>query len=158
MDNRNITNLNTATASPGSDALRVRLVSGVPNMQASSLNSRHTLDIGCWNVRTLLDPCRQALLARELWDYKVDVACLSEVRLPDSGTRKINVPQEDSAYVLLHSGSQTNTGLRGVAISMTKEVHNTLLAFEPISEWIVTARFKGTIANMYLVTVYAPTL
>ncbi len=150
--------LNNATAYPGSDALRGHLVPGMTNMRASTLNSRHNLNIGCWNVRTLLDVGRQALVARALWDYKIDIACLSEVRLPESGSREIKVPQQEAEYVLLHSGPQTNTGQHGVAIAMTKQVHNTLLAFDPISERIATARFKGSLTNMSVIAVYAPTL
>ncbi len=37
-----------------------------------------------WNVRTLQGVGVQALTMRELRKYNVDIACLSEVRIPDS--------------------------------------------------------------------------
>ena len=48
------------------------------------------LNLGAWNVRTLLDRAdraerKSALVDRELSRYKLDMAALSETRLSDVG-------------------------------------------------------------------------
>ena len=158
MDNTNLQNSVNATAFPGGDALRGRLVPRVINMRARTINSRESLHVGCWNVRTLLDKGSQSIAIRSLHDYKVDIACLSEVRISGSGSKAIKVPGRDQDYNLYYSGPMTRTGQHGVAIAMNKRAHDALLAWEPISERIAIARFKGTITNMTVVAVYAPTL
>ncbi len=109
-----------ATAFPGSDALAPPgSVGNVSNPQAEPLLLRkddlHTV---YWNVRTLQDVDVQALSMRELRKYNVDNACLSEVRIPDSGHLVIKVPGEEACYHLFHSGVVDNTGRHGVAIAL----------------------------------------
>ena len=158
MDHTNLQSPSNATASPVRDALRGRLVPGVISELARTINSRESLHVGCWNVRTLLDEGSQSIAIRSLHDYKVDIACLSEVRISGSGSKVIKVPGRDQDYSLYYSGPPTRTGQHGVAIAMNKRARDALLAWEPISERIAVARFKGTITNMTVVAVYAPTL
>ena len=47
--------------------------------------------VASWNVRTLWDTglgtrCRTALISSELARYNIDIAVLSETRLPDEGS------------------------------------------------------------------------
>ncbi len=84
------------TAFPGSDALAppgsVRQVS---NRQAEPLLRRKDdIQVAYWNVRTLQDVGVQALTMWELRKYNVDIACFSEIRIPDSGHSVIKVPGE----------------------------------------------------------------
>ncbi len=58
------------------------------------------IDVAYWNVRTLQDVGVQALTVWELRKYNVDIACLSEVRIPDSGHSVIKVPGEEACYHL----------------------------------------------------------
>ncbi|CAE1256060.1 unnamed protein product [Acanthosepion pharaonis] len=71
------------------------------------------MKIAGWNVRTLRDEGTQSLTVRTLYKYGVCVACLSEVRLPDSGHRIIKVPE--------------------VAIALSPASRASLLAWEPVS-------------------------
>ncbi|MES9976207.1 MAG: reverse transcriptase domain-containing protein [Candidatus Thiodiazotropha sp.] len=150
----------TATASPVSDAPCVRPVTGVKNMQAGSLPLylRKQFYVACWNVRTLLDNGAQCITTRSLRDYGVDIACLSEVRIPDAGSRSIKVPGTESIYWLYHSGPTDNSGLHGVALALSTRAHNALIAWEPVSPRIISARFKGKPFNITVISVYAPTL
>ncbi len=94
-----------ATAFPGSDALAPPgSVGQVSNRQAEPLLRRKDdLHVAYWNVRTLRDVGVQALTMRELQKYNVDIACLSEVRIPDSSHSVIKVPGEETCYHLYHS-------------------------------------------------------
>ncbi len=95
-----------AKASTGSDAL-------APPGSFGKVSYRHREDdfhVAYWNIRTLQDVSVQALTMRELRKYNVDIACLSEVRIPDSGHSEIKVPCEEACYHLYHSGVEDNTG------------------------------------------------
>ena len=50
------------------------------------LNLRRALRVGAWNVLTLLDDSRLPLLSAELARLRIEIAALSEVRRPGSGT------------------------------------------------------------------------
>ncbi len=74
----------------------------------------------------------QALTVRELRKYNVDIACLSEVRIPERGYSVIKVPYEEACYHLYHSGVVDNTGRYGVAIALSEAAQLALLAWVPI--------------------------
>ena len=103
------------------------------NTQAGMLNHKRTLGIGCWNVPTLLQPGTQNLTVRSLHEYHVDVCCLSEVRLHDSGAREIKIPGVDSHLTLYHSGPRGSSGRHGVAIALSEQANPALLAWEPLN-------------------------
>ncbi len=66
---------------------------------------------------------------RELRKYNVDIACLSEVRIPDSGHSVIKVPGKEACYHLYHSGVVDNTGRHGVAIALGEAAQAALLTW-----------------------------
>ncbi len=65
---------------------------------------------------------------RELRKYNADIACLSEVQIPDSGHSVIEVPGEEACYHLYHSGVVDNTGRCGGAIALSEAAQAALLA------------------------------
>ncbi|BHF73707.1 hypothetical protein SprV_0401678900 [Sparganum proliferum] len=147
-----------ATASAGTDALRnPGPVVRANSMRAGLLNRGRTLGIGCWNVRTFLDPGTQSLTAHSLHQYNVDVCCLSEVRLPDSGCREIKIPGVESHFTLYHSGPRDSSGRHGVAIALSQQADLALLAWEPVNDRMAYVRLKGHFTNISIVAVYAPT-
>ncbi|BHF79361.1 hypothetical protein SprV_0702248100 [Sparganum proliferum] len=147
-----------ATASAGTDAPRnPGPVVRANSMRAGLLNRGRTLGIGCWNVRTFLDPGTQSLTARSLHQYNVDVCCLSEVRLPDSGSREIKIPGVESHFTLYHSGPRDSSGRHGVAIALSQQADLALLAWEPVNDRMAYVRLKGHFTNIPIVAGYAPT-
>ncbi len=94
MESTNSRNTHLATASLGSDALAPPgSVGQVSNRQAEPhLRRKDDLHVAYWNVRTLHDVGVQALTMRELRKYDVDIACLSEARIPDSDPSVSKVP------------------------------------------------------------------
>ncbi len=52
--------------------------------------------IACWNVRSLRDDGVQCITMRTLLAYRMEVACLSEVRLRGSGHKEIKIPHADA--------------------------------------------------------------
>ncbi|BHF82070.1 hypothetical protein SprV_0802520600 [Sparganum proliferum] len=147
-----------ATASAGTDALRNSgPVVRTNSMRAGLLNRGRTLGIGCWNLRTFLDPGTQSLTAHSLYQYNVVVCCLSEVRLPDSGSREIKIPGVESHFTLYHSGPRNSSGRHGVAITLSQQADLALLAWEPVNDRMAYVRLKGHFTNISIVSVYAPT-
>ncbi|BHF66922.1 hypothetical protein SprV_0200994500 [Sparganum proliferum] len=147
-----------ATASAGTDALRnPGPVVRANSMRVGLLNRGRTLGIGCWNVRTFLDPDTQSLTARSLHQYNVDVCCLSEVRLPETGSREIKIPGVESHFTPYHSGPRDSYGRHGVAIALSQQADLALLAWEPVNDRMAYVRLKGHFTNISIVAVYAPT-
>ena len=146
-----------ATAYPLSDASPAYLAAGSENVQARPLYLRKNLMIGCWNVRTLLQTGSQGITLRSLYDYGVDITCLSETRLPESGARRLRVPGVDVDYWLYHSGPSDNSGLHGVGLALSHRAHDALVAWNPVSSRIIMARFRSKPFNLTVIGVYAPT-
>ncbi|VDN53912.1 unnamed protein product [Dracunculus medinensis] len=60
------------------------------------------LAISAWNVRTLIEVASQAITVNTLSKYRVDIVCLSEVRLPYFGSRLVINPgleHRDTGYI-----------------------------------------------------------
>ena len=134
MNLRPRTTTNYATSSTGIDAhVHTGPAGRVVNMQAGLLARRKECRIACWNVRTLKAPETQALTIHTLSQYNIDVACLSEVRLADSGHHIIKVPAASASYHLYHSGVTDNSGRHGVALALSDAANAALLLWKPIS-------------------------
>ena len=155
------------TASAGTDALVLNgtvgqvssMHTGPPftNINKSLFSFRKPFYIGFWNVRTFMDIETQTLTMSTLHEYRIDVACLSEVRLPGSGHSVIKVPQHKAAYHLYHSGPSDGSGLHGVAFALSSAAHSSLMEWEPISQRLARIRLRGPIFNSTIFSVYAPT-
>ncbi len=67
----------------------------------------------------------------ELRKYNVDIACFSEVRIPDSGHSVIKVPGEEACYHLYNSGVVDNSERHGVAIALIIKVNVEVKGYLP---------------------------
>ncbi len=72
----------------------------------------------------------------------MDIACLSKVRITDSGHLVIKVPGEEACYQLYRSGVAENTGRHDVEITLSEATQAVLLAWMPISSRLASARLK----------------
>ena len=71
-----------APVSPKNNVLSVVLAAEVLQPQTGLANTKNKPFIDCLIGRSLLDVGRQAVKMHVLYDYRVEVACLFEVRLP----------------------------------------------------------------------------
>ncbi len=101
----------------------------LPTQEIPLLRRKDDVYVAYWNVLTLQDVSVQALTMRELRKYNVDIACLSEARIPGDGHRVIKVPGEETCYHLYHSGVADNTGRHGVAIGLSEAAQDALLTW-----------------------------
>ncbi len=77
------------------------------------LRRKDDIHVPFWSVRTLQDIVAQAPTMWELQKYNVDIACLSKVRISDSGYTMIKVPGEGASCHTTQSGVVTT--LEGMA-------------------------------------------
>lgn len=70
----------------------------------------------------------QTLIALALNQYKINVTCLSEVRLLKTGNRSIKVYQANVLYHIYHSGTTDNSRCHDVALVLSDKVNAVLLA------------------------------
>ncbi|VDL90551.1 unnamed protein product [Schistocephalus solidus] len=93
-------------------------------MQAGLLTRNRTLGIGGWNLRTFLDLGSQSVTARSLYQYNVDMCCLSEVRIPDSGSLEIKTPGAYSHFTLYRSGPRDFSEYTGEILTEARALAN----------------------------------
>lgn len=118
------------------------------------------LTLGAWNIRTLQDVAdtnrperRTALVCKELTRFNIDVAALSETRLPEEG----NI----TGYTIFWKGkAPEEPRIHGVGFAIRSQLvqqHN--LAPTAINERLMTVRIPLTQdRHLTLISVYAPTL
>ena len=139
------------------------------NRQIKNGKNRKKLKTPClrfasWNVRTMCpgfstdiqqinDTRKPAIIDKELFRLRVDIACLQETRLADSGTLR------EENYTFFWKGKPLEENrLHGVGFA----VKNTLMAsIEPPSagtERILSLRLSTSSGPVTILSVYAPTL
>ena len=125
---------------------RSRIVS-TQNMFSAKKRKR----IGCWNVRTLNEVGRAAILTAEMRRYNLSLLDVSELRWTGHGRLRISTGE-----IILFSGSE-NRHERGVALILAKGLEKCLREWEPVNERIIQSRFYGKHLNTTIIQIYAPT-
>ena len=134
-------------------------------IQFRSQNNRKLkkkFNFGFWNVRTLQDsndaPERKtALVSLELSKYDIDIAALSETRLPGISQFK----EEKGGYVFFTSGkSPDEPRLSGVGFAVKSELARSLQSLpKGLSDRIMTLTLELELdTRVTLVSCYAPTM
>lgn len=93
-------------------------------------------------------------IEQEFIRYKIDILGVSEARWLGSGT--FNSPTGRSVFI--YSGNEAGSNHeRGVGLLLTPTAHRSMMSWAPISERIMTARFRSKIRNITIIQCYAPT-
>ena len=120
--------------------------------QTPLLSSRH-LRMGSWNVRTLNETGKLAVLREEAVKYNLDVVGISEVRWILSG--------KTSTGDFLYSGHKDKEAHHtlGVGIFLSPFAQKALISWEPHGPRLMTATFKTKNPNINcnFIQCYAPT-
>lgn len=86
--------------------------------------------------------------------YNIDILGLSETRWNQSGEFITG-----SGDTLLYSGHENENSphTAGVAFLLSRAAKRSLISWQPISERLITARFKCKARNVTIIQCYAPT-
>ncbi|XP_018406354.1 PREDICTED: uncharacterized protein LOC108782558 [Cyphomyrmex costatus] len=82
---------------------------------------------------------------------KLKILGLSEVRWKNSG----DITTSDNHY-MIYSGNST-THINGVGIVITTKIKKSLMEWNPVSDRLITARFRAKNRNITIIQCYAPT-
>lgn len=119
----------------------------------TDFGKRKRTKIGFWNVRTMLEASKFAQIVREFQNYKLEILGLSEIRWSDSGETKAA-----SGETLIYSCKPATENRRsGVGFLISPQTRKGLMEWTPVSDRIITARFKTFARNITIVQTYAPT-
>lgn len=116
------------------------------------LHAKHTSRFGFWNLQKSIarDPSRHDDLTLQLRSLNIDVCGLAGAWRWETGAH------HREGHTILWSGSPSSAGHgSGVGLYLTRQAHAALQWWNPVSDRILVARFKGTI-NLTVVVVYAP--
>ena len=127
------------------------------------MNTKYRINVGTWNVRTLLDldsskhpERRTAIVAKELARYRIDIAALSETRLSEED----QLTESGAGYTFFWKGKPNGERrVGGVGFAIRSELTNHLEQPHSFSERIM--RLRVPLPSKRFVTilsVYAPTL
>ena len=128
----------------------------------SLLSPKHSVRVGCWNVRSLGNPTRQNTrlrnVLRTMSEKNVHLLALSEVRWPGHGVSWID------GKLIVYSGSPVEDPhhrRRGVAVVMSERAASAWKfagsVFDPSSERLLRLRLKSHSGFLSIIAVYAPT-
>ena len=112
---------------------------------------KELLNIGTWNVNTMLKAGKMQEIADQIVDSQLQITALQEIRWRGYGLLK------KDKYSIYYSCNPTTTGKAGTGFMIQKSAINKILGFEPISDRICKLRVKGKFYNMTLINIYAPT-
>ena len=123
--------------------------SSKPSRGRHQLDLRRSFKMATWNVLTLAKVGYREAMTRELSRLNIDVACLTEARLSDSGKEVVE------GYTFLHSGGTQRH--RGVCLVLSPKIRHSLKSWEPISDRLLTARLTHPHGHLTILVPYAPT-
>jgi hypothetical protein len=113
------------------------------------LDLRRSTKIATWNVLTLNGTGYQVAITRELARLNIDIACLTEARIPGSGLHRVE------NHTFLYSGGTQH--IHGVAMVLAPSIASSLLSWHAVNDRLLTARLRHRHGHMTLVAAYAPT-
>jgi len=91
---------------------------------------KELLDIGTWNVNTMLKAGKMHEIADQIVDSQIQIAALQEIRWRGYGLLK------KYKYSIYYSCNSNTTGQAGAGFVIQKSAMNKILGFEPISDCI----------------------
>ncbi|XP_056017310.1 craniofacial development protein 2-like [Ostrea edulis] len=151
-DNSNAETRVRPIQNPGRRTDVSQTITGADSLSGKILGPKTTLQLGCWNVRTLYQTGRLAQVVREMENDNINLLAVSEERWTGSGIRQLA-----SKHHIAFSERQDNYHDRDVALIMTNDIRKSLIEWKPINERLLTARFYSTYAKLSVIACCAPT-
>ena len=115
----------------------------------TSARTNREIRVGTWNVNTLGQPGKFDNIKKEAKRLKVNIMGVSEVRWTGVGQL------EDKNEKFIYSGR--NTRNYGVGVLVSRELAGAITAWWPVSDRIIYVKIQGSLININLLQIYAPT-
>ncbi|CAH8656790.1 unnamed protein product [Schistosoma margrebowiei] len=139
--------------------------------EAVFLKPRAPFKLDAFNVRTFMHVGQQIGLATSLESLNIDVCCLSETRIQDSGEvlqiRSPSVASKSLFYVRLSGDPVTSSsGLAGVGVALSARAEAALVDWIPINSRLCAVRLESSIKVrrnrrekrcLFVISAYNPT-
>ena len=110
------------------------------------------LNIGTWNVRTLLMEGKLEELKNVLRKYRMDIIALQELRWKGQG-----IVRDKKQQVDLYYSCADKTGMYGCGFAVCGQLRDKVIGWYPINDRMCTIRIQGKFNNYSFICVYAPT-
>ena len=109
------------------------------------LSPKSRLRLGTWNVRTMYEQGRCAQVVKEMKRYNLSILGVSEMRWNTFGSLRTATGE-----TILYSGNpnEDDQHVKEVGLILSRSAADSLLAWEPVSERVITARFASKCQNM----------
>ena len=117
-------------------------------------SSSYCWKISTWNVRSLYQAGKLAIVAKEMVRMDIDVLGVSETFWKDAWDFRYNLPHEEEFRVIFAGG---NDHRKGVAFIMRGIAKDSVINYNLKSERIMIVRVSAKPKNLLLCQVYAPT-
>ena len=111
---------------------------------------KRTINIGTWNIRTLLALGKLQLLLRELDSHDMNITGIAEHRWEGSG----HFTCDD--HLIIYSGAEKQ-GQGGVAVILDNEAKKGFISYNAISDRILVVHLDTKPVQTSIIQVYAPT-
>jgi hypothetical protein len=141
----------TSAGQPGATNSPLPHPPPLPNNRDSNncWDIRQLTRIATWNVLTLRKTGYQVALVKEMARLGIDIAGLTEVRIPDCGRHDVN------DTLMLFSGGMDHT--QGVALLLRDRAKLSMKSWLPISSRLLIARLTHKHGHLSIIVAYAPT-
>ena len=110
------------------------------------------INIGTWNVRTLLKPGKLAELKTVLKSYKMEITALQEIRWQGK-----DIIRDTKEKFDLYYSCGDKTGSFGCGFAIRGNMRSNVVGWNPINERMCSIRIKGKFNNYSIICVHAPT-
>ena len=126
----------------------------MPKSRRMLLSPKHLLRLATWNVRTMYQMGKCAQVVNEMQRLRLEILGVSETRWTGAGEVR-----SSGGETFLYSGSADEDAPheKGVGLFLSQLAYNSLMEWEPVSERILSAKFKTKCQNTTIVQIYAPT-
>ena len=133
---------------PESGSFMVDAAEGPGKMK--HLQLRNVLNVATWNVRTLCQSGKLALLENELKYYKVSICGLAEVRWTGQGHFITN-----NGNMLIYAGKDSAHSA-GVAVWLAGGLAKSVIGYNAMNDRLLSVRIAARPVNLPIIQVYAP--
>jgi hypothetical protein len=136
------------------DASRVSSGSMLLGVTEKFMTPKKHLNLATWNITSGNQVGKMEQVCTQLLRLKIDLAVLTELRLPDTGNKEIyNVDSSERMHLFYSGGEQR---VRGVGFLISDHCRKSVLSFDPVSDRLAVLNLAGT-APVNIIAAYAPT-